>query len=71
MDPRWQPHLGPALAPAASPEACALMAAGWHAQPQECWVCGAQGCRMVSLETWHALRDRSGLVRPRLQMQAG
>ena len=69
MDSRWQPYLGP-VAPAASPEACALLAAGWRAQAQECWI-SAPGAavRLVSLETWHALRDRAGLVRPRLQGQ--
>jgi len=69
MDPRWQPYLGP-VEPVASPEACALLAAGWRAQAGECWI-GAPGmaARLVSLETWRALRDRSGFVRPRLQQQ--
>jgi hypothetical protein len=69
MDPRWQPHLGP-TEPPASPEACELLAAGWHAEHDECWI-GAAGCaaRLVSLDTWRALRDRSGFVRPRVSMQ--
>lgn len=71
MDPRWQPHLGPVLSAAsASPEACALLAAGWQAQPEECRVRAGRGASMlVSLETWRALRDRAGSVRPRLAMQ--
>jgi hypothetical protein len=69
MDPRWQPNLGP-VPPAATTEACDLLAAGWRAQQQECRVCAPQGgYRLVSIETWRALRDRMGLVRPRLQMQ--
>jgi hypothetical protein len=71
MDPRWQPNLGP-LQPLATPEACALLAQGWHAQLDECWI-GADGRanRMVSLETWRSLRDRFGFVRARVQMQRG
>jgi hypothetical protein len=69
MDPRWQPHLG-ALQPASTPEACALLAQGWHARPAECWIFLDGGLeRLVSLETWRALRDRDGFVRPRLQLQ--
>ena len=71
MDPRWQPHLGPVQPACDPPEACDLLAAGWRAQAQECWIAGAPGRRLVSLETWHALRDRTGFVRPRLQMQGG
>jgi hypothetical protein len=58
MDSRWQPYLGPAQPAAASPEACELLAAGWQALAEECWI-GAAGRdnRLVSLETWHALRD--------------
>ena len=70
MDPRWQPHLGPVQPASASPEACALLAAGWRAQPQECWIHGAAGgVMLVSLDTWRALRDRLSFVRPRLAMQ--
>jgi hypothetical protein len=70
MDSRWQPDLGPMAPFTATPEACALLAAGWRAQPEECWISAAQGqARLVSLETWHALRDRSGFTRPRVQMQ--
>lgn len=69
MDPRWQPYLGP-VEPAASPEACALLAAGWRAQAQECWIVAPGAVsRLVSLETWRALRDRTGFIRPRLQPQ--
>lgn len=70
MDPRWQPHLG-AVAPAhTSPEACDLLASGWHAERDECWIRRDQGlARLVSPETWRDLRDRGGFVRPRLQMQ--
>lgn len=70
MDPRWQPNLGPLQPAAASPEACDLHAAGWGALPEECWVRAGHGAAMlVSLETWRALRDRAGFVRPRLAMQ--
>lgn len=67
MDPRWQPNLGP-VAPEPTLEACDLLAAGWAAEPEECWISGAgHARRMVSLETWKALRDRSGFVPPKLQ----
>ena len=70
MDSRWQPDLGPMQPATATPEACALLAAGWQAQAEECWIGAGDGAaRLVCLETWHALRDRSGFVRPRLQMQ--
>ena len=70
MDPRWQPSLGPSGPAAPTPEACALLAAGWRARPDECWIGAAQGAAMlVSLETWRALRDRDGFVRPRLVLQ--
>jgi hypothetical protein len=70
MDPRWQPYLGPTPNALATPEACALLAAGWHADAEECWISSAQGPAMlVSLETWRSLRDRSGLVRARVQIQ--
>jgi hypothetical protein len=71
MDPRWQPHLGAVQPATVSPEACDLLAAGWSAHAEECWVGGdaGQDPRMVSPETWHALRDRTGFVRPRLQLQ--
>ncbi|MBE7368201.1 hypothetical protein [Ramlibacter pallidus] len=71
MDPRWQPPLGPVQpATASSPEACALLAGGWRAQAEECWVARDGGLgRLVSLEAWRALRDRAGFVRPRLQPQ--
>jgi hypothetical protein len=70
MDPRWQPHLGPVQPPDATPEACALLAAGWHANAEECWISGGNGPAMlVSLETWRSLRDRSGFVRPRVAFQ--
>jgi hypothetical protein len=69
MDPRWQPNLGPVQA-AATPEACDLLAAGWQAQHDECWI-GSAGrpSRMVSLQTWRSLRDRIGFARPRVQLQ--
>jgi hypothetical protein len=72
MDPRWQPHLGPVQPAVVTPEACDLLAAGWSAQSEECWVGGSDGAhaRMVSLETWRSLRDRSGFVPARLQMQS-
>jgi hypothetical protein len=70
MDPRWQPHLGPVAPVTATPEACTLLAAGWRAQQEECWLRGAQGDAMlVSLETWRSLRDRFGFVRARVQLQ--
>ncbi|MDB5900446.1 MAG: hypothetical protein JWP22_3402 [Ramlibacter sp.] len=71
MDPRWQPHLGPVRPAIVTPEACDLLAAGWSAYANECWVGGdaGQAPRMVSPETWRSLRDRSGFVPPRLQMQ--
>lgn len=71
MDPRWQPNLGATEPDTTTPEACDLLAAGWRADHDECWI-SAQGRagRMVSLETWRSLRDRSGFVRPRLQMQS-
>jgi len=70
MDPRWQPHLGPVQPATATPEACDLLAAGWRAKQEECWISGAHGGAMlVSLETWRSLRDRVGFVRARLQMQ--
>ena len=71
MDPRWQPNLGP-VQPVATLEACDLLAAGWRAKPDECWISHAGlPQRMVSLETWRALKDRMGFVRARLQMQQG
>lgn len=70
MDPRWQPHLGPVEPASATPEACALLAAGWRAQPEECWIAAdGRPSRLVALDTWRALRDRFGFVRPRLAMQ--
>lgn len=70
MDPRWQPHLGPLQPAHATPEACDLLAAGWHALREECWIASDRGLsRLVSLETWRDLRDRAGFIRPRLQMQ--
>lgn len=71
MDPRWQPNLGPVQPACSVPEACDLLAAGWEAQREECRICGVQGMRMVSLETWRALRDRAGLARARVTMQGG
>jgi hypothetical protein len=72
MDPRWQPHLGPVAPTSATPEACDLLAAGWHANQDECWISRDQGgAVLVSLETWRSLRDRSGFVRARLQPQRG
>lgn len=70
MDPRWQPHLGGVQVTQATPEACELLAGGWHAEHHECWI-GATGrdSRLVSLETWRALRDRTGFARPRMQPQ--
>ena len=70
MDPRWQPNLGPMHPAAPTPEACALLAAGWHAQSEECWIARDGGLgRLVALDTWRALRDRAGFLRPRLQLQ--
>jgi hypothetical protein len=71
MDPRWQPHLGAVLPATVSPEACDLLAAGWSAQAGECWIGDEAGHdpRLVSPETWRSLRDRSGFLQPRLQMQ--
>jgi hypothetical protein len=72
MDPRWQPHLGAVAPTAATPEACDLLAAGWQANQDECWISRDQdGAVLVSLETWRSLRDRSGFVRARLQPQRG
>lgn len=70
MDPRWQPNLGAVAPTQPSPEACDLLAAGWHAEHDECWI-GAQGrtSRMVSPDTWRALRDRTGFVPVRVQAQ--
>ena len=69
MDPRWQPHLGPVLQ-APTPEACALAAAGWQAQHDECWIAShGRPPRMVSLQTWRSLRDRLAFAPPRLQLQ--
>ena len=72
MDSRWQPYLGPVEPAATLPEACDLHAAGWQALAEECWI-GAPGAptRLVSLDTWRALRDRTGFTRPRLRMQSG
>ncbi|MGV3573135.1 MAG: hypothetical protein ACO1PB_21280 [Ramlibacter sp.] len=73
MDPRWQPHLG-AVQPvqADNLEASGLLAGGWSAQHDECWIAAeGQARRMVSLDTWRALRDRSGFVRARVQTQRG
>lgn len=71
MDPRWQPHLGPVRPATATPEACDLMAAGCHAHAEECRIEGVKGAdrRLVSPETWRALRDRNGFLPARLQMQ--
>ena len=70
MDPRWQPHLGPVRPAPPTPEACDLLAAGWHAHAGECRIEGATGGdRLVSLETWRALRDRDGFVPARVHMQ--
>lgn len=69
MDPRWQPNLGPVQS-MATPEACALLAAGWQAQHGECWIGGAgRPARMVSLETWRSLRDRLAFAPARVQLQ--
>jgi hypothetical protein len=71
MDPRWQPHLGP-VPSVATPEACDLLAAGWEAQHGECRVeSGEAGFdpRLVSPETWRALRDRHGFQRVPLRIQ--
>jgi len=71
MDPRWQPYLGPVQPASTVLEACDLLAAGWHAQAQECWISApGASARLVSLETWRALRDRCGFIPPRLRMQA-
>jgi hypothetical protein len=70
MDPRWQPNLGAVQPASFTPEACDLLAAGWHALRDECWIAPAQGpARLVSLDTWQALRDRLAFIRPRLQPQ--
>jgi hypothetical protein len=70
MDPRWQPDLGPMNTGTATPEACALLAAGWRAQPEECRISAGEGqARLVALDTWHALRDRCAFVPARVQMQ--
>lgn len=70
MDPRWQPHLGAVQPSTSTPEACALLAAGWHADAVECRVSDGAGlARLVSLDTWLSLRDRAGFVRSRLQLQ--
>jgi len=72
MDHRWQPHLGAVqpLHAADNLEASNLLAEGWRAGHDECWIAAdGQAARMVSLDTWHALRDRSGFVRPRVQLQ--
>ena len=71
MDPRWQPYLGPVQPAPPTPEACDLLAAGSHASAEECRIEGVTGedPRLVSLDTWHALRDRHAFVRPRVQMQ--
>lgn len=70
MDPRWQPYLGAVQPSAPSPEACSLLAAGWHAEPEECWIGkDAHPVRMVALDTWRSLRDRAGFIRSRLQLQ--
>jgi hypothetical protein len=70
MDPRWQPHLG-ALQPtsAGTPEVCALLAAGWRAQAEECWISAGGPARLVALDTWHSLRDRAGFTRSRVERQ--
>jgi hypothetical protein len=70
MDPRWQPNLGAVQPTAVTPEACALLAARWRADAEECWI-RADGApaRLVSLETWRSLRDRFGFVRARVQPQ--
>lgn len=55
---------------APNPEACALFAAGWQAQAEECRIALDGGlARLVALETWRALRDRAGFVRPPLRLQ--
>jgi hypothetical protein len=70
MDTRWQPNLGAVQPAQVSPEACDLLAGGWQAQPDECWIDrDGRDRRMVSLETWRSLRDRIGFLRPRLQPQ--
>jgi hypothetical protein len=71
MDPRWQPHLGPVSPASSTPEACDLLAAGCHAQAEECRIDGEEpgDSRLVSLETWRSLRDRQGFVPTRVQMQ--
>lgn len=70
MDPRWQPHLGATQPTSASPEACSLLAAGWRAEAEECWISAGDGpARLVALDTWRSLRDRAGFIRSRLQIQ--
>jgi hypothetical protein len=70
MDPRWQPYLGALQPTGATPETCGLLAAGWRAQPEECWISAGDGrARLVALDTWRSLRDRAGFIRTRLQLQ--
>lgn len=70
MDPRWQPYLGAVQPSTPSPEACSLLAAGWHAAPEECWISdGESPARLVALDTWRSLRDRAGFVRSQLRLQ--
>jgi hypothetical protein len=70
MDSRWQPCLGPVQPATTVPEACDLLADGWRAEPEDCWIAApGRGRRMVSPETWRALRDRGGFARPRIEIQ--
>ena len=70
MDPRWQPYLGALQPSTPTLEACSLLAAGWHADADECWVSDAGNRpRLVSLDTWRSLRDRAGFVRTQLRLQ--
>ena len=70
MDPRWQPYLGAVQPSTSTPEACSLLAAGWHADSDECRVSdGRSRVRLVSLDTWRSLRDRAGFVRSQLRLQ--
>ena len=69
MEIRRQPHPGP-VEPEPAPDVHALLAAGWRAALEECWIVAPGiGARLVSPETWRALRERTGFVRTPWLMQ--
>lgn len=73
MDPRWQPPLDhrPACVEVTA-EARGLFAAGWHAATHECRIVNLanQSQKLVSPQTWSALRELAASVPTHLRFTA-